>query len=227
MLELPDVTIVILDNKEIALAMLALQKTLRQIKPGAIHIYTDDRWVDCQYSAPTTFFRRDFHSIRDVEKCLWNDVPKDLTTSHMLMIQWDGWVLDAGQWDPSFLDYDYIGAPWPWYMINRVGNGGFSLRSKRLMDRMWAFELNGAEDSAMCRTYRKRLEAMGYVWAPESLARGFSFERGDQRPSFGFHGSFNLPKVLSHGELAEVMNLATDYALGRSEWSQMLEVLRA
>ena len=33
-----------------------------------------------------------------------------------------------------FFDYDYIGAPWPNNFVNRVGNGGFSLRSKKFLE---------------------------------------------------------------------------------------------
>ena len=220
MLNLPDVTIVILDNKEIALSMLALHRTLGQITPGAVHIYTDDLWLDTQYSAPTKFFRRHFRSLRDVEKCMWIEVPKNITTSHMLIMQWDGWVLDASKWNPEFLAFDYVAAPWPWYMNNRVGNGGFSLRSKALMDKVWPFELDGPEDSVLCRRYRPKLEGMGYRWAPEKLAAEFSFERSRPCPTFGFHGSFNIPKVITGADLEQTISLATEYALGRSDWAE-------
>ena len=55
-------------------------------------------------------------------------------TSHCLVVQWDGHVLDPGRWSSDFLDYDYIGASWPQFNDGYdVGNGGFSLRSRRLM----------------------------------------------------------------------------------------------
>lgn len=36
-----------------------------------------------------------------------------IATSHMLFVQWDGYVLHPDCGRDSFLDYDYIGAPWP------------------------------------------------------------------------------------------------------------------
>ena len=58
-----------------------------------------------------------------------------ISTAHALCIQWDGYVLNAQAWDASFLDYDYIGSVWPQFGDgHRVGNGGFSLRSKRLLE---------------------------------------------------------------------------------------------
>ncbi|WP_223276217.1 DUF5672 family protein [Sphingomonas daechungensis] len=121
-------------------------------------------------------------------------------TSHALIIQWDGFVLDAARWDPRFLDYDYIGAPWPQFLDgHNVGNGGFSLRSRRLMDacRDPHFVLGHPEDIAICRTNRTFLELKGLKFADRSLAERFSFERGDPvGPTFGFHGIFNLIPVL-------------------------------
>ena len=44
-------------------------------------------------------------------------------------------MLDGAAWRPEFLDYDYIGAVWP-HVLDKynVGNGGFSLRSKALLE---------------------------------------------------------------------------------------------
>jgi hypothetical protein len=64
-------------------------------------------------------------------------------TSHCLLVQQDGFVLFPEKWDNDWLNYDYIGAPWPYaedaYIDpfgnhHRVGNGGFSLRSKKFLD---------------------------------------------------------------------------------------------
>ena len=59
------------------------------------------------------------------------DLHRHIATSHALCVQWDGYVLDPARWDREFLEYDYIGAPWPHFGdAMRVGNGGFSLRSR-------------------------------------------------------------------------------------------------
>jgi len=60
-----------------------------------------------------------------------------------LLVQPDGFVINPDKWDNQFFEYDYIGAPWeqvphsyldPWGKPHRVGNGGFSFRSKKLLD---------------------------------------------------------------------------------------------
>jgi len=73
------------------------------------------------------------------------------------------------------------------------------------------FPLVMPEDDVLCRKYRPQLEADGFKWASEDLAQDFSFER--KRPaidsrSFGFHGAFNWPFVLSYEELNERMAIA-------------------
>ena len=56
-------------------------------------------------------------------------------TSHVLLVQWDGYVVNQSAWTDEFLQYDYIGANWGFHRdAYRVGNGGFSLRSKRLIE---------------------------------------------------------------------------------------------
>lgn len=80
--------------------------------------------------------------IREYSRFVLQDLHTYIETSHVLIVQADGFVLNPGLWNPGWLDYDYVGAPWPEtlrvgkYVIplaNRVGNGGFSLRSRRLL----------------------------------------------------------------------------------------------
>lgn len=123
-----------------------------------------------------------------------------ITTSHCLVVQWDGHVIDPARWRADFLDYDYIGARWPQFDDgHEVGNGGFSLRSKRLLEacRATEFEAHHPEDLAICRTNRRMLEARGMRFAPRELADTFSAERAsDPALSFGYHGVFLMPRVL-------------------------------
>ena len=41
-------------------------------------------------------------------------VIQHIRTPWVLLIQWDGYVVDPSAWRAEFLDYDYIGARWPW-----------------------------------------------------------------------------------------------------------------
>lgn len=148
---------------------------------------------------------------------------------HVLVIQWDGFVLDASRWDPAFLDYDFIGAPWPQFEENRVGNGGFSLRSKRLLELTASPDFAGShpEDISICRTYRQFLESRSIRFAPTSLATRFSFERGPRTRSFGFHGLFNFPAVLSDVELEAFLDdLDLRRIAGRDGADFLLELAR-
>jgi hypothetical protein len=118
-------------------------------------------------------------------------------TSHCLLIQWDGFVIDASGWDPDYLRYDYVGAPWPQFADGRdVGNGGFSLRSARLLQACLDpdFKPGHPEDLAICRINRHLLQSRHGIRFPDRpTAERFAFERSKPGTStFGFHGAFNL-----------------------------------
>ena len=75
----------------------------------------------------------------DVSPWMLHELYKYINTDHCLTIHSDGFVINPQLWDNDFLKYDYIGAPWshtiPYYgQKYRVGNGGFSLRSKNLIN---------------------------------------------------------------------------------------------
>ena len=137
-----------------------------------------------------------------------------VATPHCLVAQWDGHVLDARRWRPEFLDYDYIGASWPQFDDGHdVGNGGFALRSRRLMEacRKPGFRAVGREDIAIGRTNRGWLENLGMRFAPKALADVFAAERaGDLATSFGYHGVFNMPRALGVARFWEVYRQLDD-----------------
>jgi hypothetical protein len=128
------------------------------------------------------------------------ELPAHIETSHALLSQWDGFVADAGAWRPEFLEYDYIGAPWAKAAPGQdVGNGGFCLRSRALMQAMQGLSpLTHPEDACIAQTHRGTLEArFGLRFAPAALARQFAFENERPgEPCFGFHGMRNLHRAL-------------------------------
>ncbi len=141
-------------------------------------------------------------SKRAYSEYIMHQIHTHVNTSHMLIVQHDGYVKNWKAWNKDWLKYDYIGAPWLWYADNmQVGNGGFSLRSKRLMELCSTLPLktdrfdnnNHAEDHSICRIYRRHLESKGMKFAPVEEARKFSIEgyRSDPvyRGQFGFHSS--------------------------------------
>ncbi len=130
-----------------------------------------------------------------------------IATDYALVVQWDGYVIDGDAWADEFWNYDYIGARWPHVQGEfRVGNGGFSLRSKKLLDALRddAITLgDDNEDEAICIRHRELLESKhGIVFANERVADRFAFDVS--RPNgltLGFHGVFNFWQVLSDEEL--------------------------
>jgi len=130
-----------------------------------------------------------------------------IETDFVQVFQWDGFVLNAANWRSEFVEYDYIGAIWPWQPPGfQVGNGGFSLRSRKLLQALQDFRVisHHPEDLAICQTYRDFLESECFIrFAPPEVADRFSFERHPHGESFGFHGFYNFHRVFSADELRQ------------------------
>ena len=119
-----------------------------------------------------------------------------------------GFVIDGTLWANEFWNYDYIGAKWPHVDGEfRVGNGGFSLRSKRLLTALIDPEIklnsDENEDEAICIRYRDLLETKyGIAFASERVADRFAFDVSRPvGPTLGFHGVFNFWQVLNDAAL--------------------------
>ena len=115
-----------------------------------------------------------------------------IRTPYVLVIQADGFILNPFAWSADFLQYDYIGAPWWYNDDHNVGNGGFSLRSRRLMEAVAHDPLIRdchPEDEVLCRTFGAHLKEEGFLFAPDEVARRFSVEQEKWNGQFGFHGS--------------------------------------
>jgi Protein of unknown function (DUF5672) len=121
-----------------------------------------------------------------------------------LYVQHDGWILNPQLWSDDFLNWDYVGAPWPrsWCRM-RVGNSGFSLRSKAFCEATAASAhayRNEGYDVFSCRLMHRRFIHEGIRYAPAQVAARFSWEHDcDDLPvgadcSFGFHGWVNGKK---------------------------------
>jgi hypothetical protein len=109
-----------------------------------------------------------------------------------------------------------------------VGNGGFSLRTKKILDVMktthFPFLSNVNEDVQICRYYRKELEEVyDLKFAPQSLASLFSYERDFMdTATFGFHGLFNMHRHLSDDEILDVVSQLNSTYINSIEFSQLL-----
>lgn len=194
--------------------MAALRASLAQVHFGSALLFTDSAPDVVPEEVRVVPIRR-LRSGRDYSEFLLLNLVNHIATDYCLIVQWDGFVLDARQWDPKFLDYDYIGAPWPQFADGHdVGNGGFSLRSRRLLQACQnpEFICWHPEDVAIGRVNRELLERdHGIVFAEKRLAERFAFERTTPRgPTFGFHGIFNMIPALGADRFWELYRTLDD-----------------
>ncbi len=179
-------------------AISALRKSLVQIEPAKTLFLTDIKAHNPNF--PFEIVKIDkISSKAEYSEFVIKKLFFFIETDFVLICQHDGYVLDGNSWDDRYLDYDYIGAPWLESDGYNVGNGGFSLRSKKLQYILGTDEFiqshHSAEDVTICRLYRPYLEEKyGIKFAPEELADKFSFElREPCQKTFGFHGKFHEP----------------------------------
>ena len=192
-------TYVVVDTLNYELSAYALRKSQEEFFVKNVLVFSDDqtRWPDTEIIKIP-----EIKSTADYNKVVFFEVPKHLETDYAIFIQYDGYVLSGLYFSEFFVNYDYIGAPWPHHQEFNVGNGGFSLRSARLINAVQDFilpdDLNKAEDLVICRYLRARLEdEIGLKFAPKSVAEKFSYEMHPvSHKTFGFHGLFNLPSVM-------------------------------
>ncbi len=196
---LPQVTLCAATSVNVQATLRALTASLEQADFGACKLFTD-AFVKPTHPAISVEPIARLNSSAAYSNFLLAHMVDHIETPYCLVVQWDGHVIDAGRWRKEFLDYDYIGASWPQFVDGHdVGNGGFSLRSRRLMDacRNPLFRSFHPEDVAIGRENRKWLEGEGMRFAPRSVADIFAAERaGDVKASFGYHGVWHMPHAI-------------------------------
>jgi hypothetical protein len=146
-------------------------------------------------------------NLTDYNKFCVEEFNSFIDTDFALIVQSDGFIINPSLWNDNFLNFDYIGAPWPWH--NVCGNGGFSLRSKKFLEVSSKLKYikdhpeydNCPEDNFLClpQYNRKFMLDNEIKFADIKTALEFSFEHSIQtypnhtiKNSFGFHGKFNL-----------------------------------
>jgi hypothetical protein len=214
-LRLPQVTLCAVDARSPALALQSMQRSMAQVEFGRAVLFTH------AWSPPQPVPGLEIVHVGPIRSgaayshFVLRELPLHVTTSHVLVTQWDGFVVDARAWRDEFLDCDYIGAPWPDQPPElAVGNGGFSLRSRRLLQAGQDSHITQEhpEDLVLCRDHRAWLEREhGVRFADLDLARAFAFENATSPgPVFGFHGPYNLPIVLDGDTLSAWLNELPD-----------------
>jgi hypothetical protein len=207
--EIPATTLVCVDSQYPALALRALRQTLVQCRYPAVKLLTDAAGAELQDARIERVAIERIASAKNYSRFMLKDLLRHVDTDFVQVVQWDGYVVNGAAWRSEFQEYDYIGARWWFAKPGRdVGNGGFSLRSRRLLEALQDAEVTTGmvEDHAICVTHREMLESRyGIRVAPGPLAQHYAFEGESPNPeSFGFHGLFNLPLFCKAAELAEV-----------------------
>ncbi|NDC80832.1 MAG: hypothetical protein EB090_06175 [Verrucomicrobia bacterium] len=133
------------------------------------------------------------------------ELNKYFSTPFLLHIETDGFPVNFDLWDPAFLEYDYVGAPWQKRGLetgtNRIGNGGCSLQSKKFRNfidsHAHLYREGTLSDVFFCQELYPQAVSAGIRFAPLDLALRFSIEnkipefpRWKPSQSFAFHGRF-------------------------------------
>ena len=159
---------------------------------------------------------RNLDQNRSYDFFMLSQLPSYIETTHYLIVQTDGFILNPKAWTDEFLKYHYIGAPWAHHPLHywpphtpvgpntSVGNGGFCLRSTLLgkavqdvfhrLSKQTNFVTEHwyPEDCFISRDIRPLLESKGLKFAPEDVASTFSCENKVYSGEFGFHGKETL-----------------------------------
>ena len=209
-LKLPNVTLLSATSSEMDAAQVSMRISLHNIEFGAAKLLCssapEKKYPDIEHvSIPK------LNSVDDYNEIIFQDLHKYFETSHCLIVQADSFVVNANLWKKEFLEYDYIGGPWPNKIQhnpevllhlekNPVGNGGFSLRSRKLVETTAKINFNSlnfpvkAEDVVICYYLYQEMIDSGIRFAPPKLAAQFSMENVDNlygqnvNSVFGFHG---------------------------------------
>jgi len=199
MLQLPRVTLIALGTKNIEGMYNALEQSSKGITWGAVKLITH---IQC-------------NSIDEWNHAIIFDLRKFVDTDFCMLVHPDGFVVNPESWKPEFLNYDYIGAPWPLPTddysyrtpdgeIVRVGNS-VSIRSKEMLHLPYQLEVtwrsyfgNTNEDGFLTCHNRRLFQHYGARYAPIEMAKYFSREMDipenqDVESPFAFHMADNYP----------------------------------
>jgi hypothetical protein len=192
MLNLENVTLIALTSVRLPETINALEHSCRGIKFGAVKLASDIK-PDYLPENITHEFTEKSSNIDEWNYNIIYNLPKHVETDYCILIHDNGFIVNPESWKDEFLEYDYIGAPWPlpndnfsYRDINgnliRQGNS-VSLRSKKLLDvpnnlnLEWkAFHGYTNEDGFICVNYRHKYLEEGCKFANIDVAKYFSHE---------------------------------------------------
>ena len=192
MIMLPNVSLIAITSGEEQECIQALEYSSAGVTFGQKILFTDNEFLHFDGKITKT---QKFSNIGEWGKFVVFELWKYIDTDFVLLIHPDGFLVNPSSWNPNFLKYDYIGAPWPipkdkfsfrdhYGNIIRVGNS-VSLRSRRLLKLPSEIGLRWEnfdggfphEDGFLCVQHRHTLvESHKIKFAPLSLAVEFGRE---------------------------------------------------
>ncbi len=191
-IQLPNVTLVAMATRNVEETLQALEYSCKGVEYGSVKLLS--HYTPHGLSKNIEFIRiNKIKSIDDWSNKIIYELNQYINTEFALLVHADGFVVNPSSWKDEFLDYDYIGAPWPLPTDNfsyrdvhgnivRIGNS-VSLRSKRLLE--LPIKLNMPwepyhgywnEDGFICVKNKHIYEANGMKFATLDVAKYFSHE---------------------------------------------------
>jgi hypothetical protein len=197
MIDLSNVTLLSINTHAPEMSVRALQYSSKEIKFKNKKILSNripgNLPDDIEFIQIPEFHGRDQYS-----DFVMNNLGDYVDGEFAMMIHDDGFVINPHLWTSDFLKYDYIGAPWPGPIEQtegRVGNGGFCIRSKKLIEFCKTVKAEpGHDDWTIGVVQNEYLKEQGFTFAPVQIAMKFSLEsvisecEFDLTQTFGFHG---------------------------------------
>ena len=179
--ELPDITLYSVDCVTPQLALESLIISSKKLQFGKILLFSN---IEPEYiPANINFIKiKKLNSLIEYSNFILRDLNQYINTDFCLSVHADGTIHNPHLWSNQFKNWDYIGAPWPstahFVTENtRVGNGGVSLRSKRLLEQTTKLDyINAHEDVVICIHMKEILKSIGINIAPLEVASKFAIE---------------------------------------------------
>jgi hypothetical protein len=222
MLNLKNITVVSINTRDPENSIKAIERSSKYINFGK-HILISSEKIKHDYIE--TKIIEKISNLEEYSYFCVKQLNSFIDTDFCLLVQPDGFVTNPMMWIDKFLNFDYIGAPWDILLSRQalyncgihihdlskvpiiVGNGGFSLRSKKFLHECSLTDYNDPripEDNFVTISNREQFKNKGIKYADVSTAKRFSLEcpidlnekNITLDAHFGFHGYHGYKKPL-------------------------------
>jgi len=208
-LQLKNVTLVAMTSVKISATIKAMEYSMRGVDFGDAVLITHKK----PFFLPKNIRFAKIDILDNIDKFNYDmvyELYKYINTDYIMLVHYDGFVVNPNEWRDEFFDYDYIGAPWPLPKegdnityrdpdgkLIRVGNS-VGLRSRKLLEAPaklgipWqSFYGWYNEDGFLCCHHHKELEEYGCKFAPIEVAvhmsREWDLPESEGVTPFAFH----------------------------------------